>query len=505
MNSILLEQKPWLAKLCLFFAGCLVTLSLAPFKLWPLGIAALIILLLFIDNAPKKMAFKRAWWFGFGQFLSGVSWVYISIHDQSNTPMVLATPMTLMWCMFLALFTALFGYAYSATTQSTNKAVALVTVAPAVWVLSDWLRGWILTGFPWLYLGHAYTETFLSGSIPLGGVLLATFIAVLTAGAFTYLLKYLKASPRTNAFIITGVLALLISNGWLSKNAQYVQQNDKTPIALSMIQANILQETKWAPHLRDTHIAEYEQLLLNNYKAEHLYIYPETALPDYYQNLVGYLDALGNKLSQDNNGLITGLVFRDTATQKIYNSMLGFGTIDGLYHKQHLVPFGEYLPFEWLRGLIAFFDLPMSTFSSAPNAGAYFEWKGFNIAPYVCYEIAYPNMVRQSAQQADVLLTASNDTWFGRSFAPAQHMQLAQARALENGRYLIRSTNNGITAVVNEKGRIISQLPQFTTGVLTANIPSFTGNPPYTRFGDWPLLILCGIFLLLALLIRKKT
>jgi apolipoprotein N-acyltransferase len=189
----------------------------------------------------------------------------------------------------------------------------------------------------------------------------------------------------------------------------------------------------------------------------------------------------------------------------IYNSVVGLGAGSGIYHKRRLVPFGEYLPLDsLLRGLINFFDLPMSDFSPGPNKAAMIRAGEYKLAPFLCYEIVYPDLVRASAAEADILLTISNDTWFGDSNGPLQHMEMARMRALENGRYLIRSTNNGVTAFVDYKGQVTQQLPQFTQDVLRGEVKVMQGTTPFTRFGHWPTLLL-AFTLLFAVTLHTRV
>ena len=174
------------------------------------------------------------------------------------------------------------------------------------------------------------------------------------------------------------------------------------------------------------------------------------------------------------------------------------GADSGLYHKRHLVPFGEYVPLEGLlRGLIAFFDLPMSSFSSGPADQPPLSVQGLRIAPFICYEIVYADLVAAALPEADVLLTISNDTWFGTSAGPLQHLQMARMRAVENGRPLIRSTNNGVSALVDHHGNILARGKQFTREVIRGEIQPAEGLTPFARFGSTPILLLLGLIMVI--------
>jgi len=202
---------------------------------------------------------------------------------------------------------------------------------------------------------------------------------------------------------------------------------------------------------------------------------------------------------QHHSAIISGIPYRSPIENKIYNSIIAFGTGDGVYHKKHLVPFGEYLPLDkYLRGLINFFNIPMSDFTPGPDKIAYLTVNGYKLAPFICYEIVYPDMVASTLPDADLLLTISNDTWFGHSHGPVQHMQMAQMRALENGRYLIRGTNNGITAFVNHKGHIYASAERFVRATLTSQVKIMQGLTPFARTGLLPSVLFVVFLLLLS-------
>jgi apolipoprotein N-acyltransferase len=237
--------------------------------------------------------------------------------------------------------------------------------------------------------------------------------------------------------------------------------------------------------------------------------WPEAAIPAFYDVVQPFFDAVAANAAHSQHTLIAGVPFRIPPSRElpeggIYNSAVALGVGEGVYHKQHLVPFGEYVPLEkYLRGLIQFFDLPMSDFYAGPSDQPPLRAGNLTFAPYICYEVVYGDLVRHA--RADVLLTLSNDAWFGHSIGPLQHLQMAQMRALELGRYMVRSTGNGVTAIIDEKGRIAARAPQFERTVLTGSIEGFSGLTPYARFGSWPILSLCGIIVALCCLRRARN
>ncbi len=196
--------------------------------------------------------------------------------------------------------------------------------------------------------------------------------------------------------------------------------------------------------------------------------------------------------------LITGIPFRPEGQQRYHNSIMALGSGEGVYLKQRLVPFGEYVPLEeQLRGLISFFDLPMSAFSPGPADQPPLRAGAFRIAPFICYEVVYPDLVASGARNADLLITISNDSWFGNSIGPLQHLQMAQMRALENGRYMIRGTNNGISAIIDHRGRITARTGQFVEESLSGKVEVMLGETPFSSFGSRPIIVGSGVALLL--------
>jgi apolipoprotein N-acyltransferase len=482
----------------LFFFGTLITLSLAPFKIWPLGILGVSFLLLSLSKRSIKESFLIGWVFGLGQFSTGTSWIYISIYKQSNTPFLISIALTILWCMFLSLFTACFTVSYQklALQKPKYKYLNYLLLAPALWVLVDFIRSIIWTGFPWLYLGYAHSDTYFSSSITIGGIFLATFLNVYASGIMAYIFtQTYQRNLNIKVLKNISVLCIPLMISFSFSFYDFVTPHPtKQPLNVTVIQANIPQETKWNSSFQDEYLNKYQVLLEKNLKKDHLFVFPETALPAYIYQIEDYLHNIDKQLKNHQSTLLTGVVSSSPDYKNVYNSTLALGEISGIYHKQHLVPFGEYIPLKAIRGLIDFFNLPMSDFSSGEQGAFQFKWKDIIIAPFICYEIAYNSLVRRSSQTADILLTTSNDTWFGKSLAAPQHMQIAQSRALEHGRYLIRSTNNGITAIVNHKGAIVAKSPQFQTAILTKKIPILSGTTPFSKFGNWPIIMFC-IFL----------
>ncbi|RZA14574.1 MAG: apolipoprotein N-acyltransferase, partial [Proteobacteria bacterium] len=255
------------------------------------------------------------------------------------------------------------------------------------------------------------------------------------------------------------------------------------PLNVAAVQGNIAQSIKWNPEAVDHQLQLYRDKTFVS-KPVDLIVWPETAVPVLMDSAQGYLAMMGRFASDRHSALITGVPIRqvEDGQRRFYNGITVVGDGEGLYRKQKLVPFGEYVPLQdLLRGLIAFFDLPMSDFARGPADQPLLQAKGYQIAPFICYEVVYPELAASMAARSDLLLTISNDTWFGTSIGPLQHLQMAQMRALEAGRWMIRATNNGVTALIDPFGNITTQVPQFEEAVMYGEVTPMQGLTPYLQ------------------------
>ncbi|RDE25277.1 apolipoprotein N-acyltransferase [Motiliproteus coralliicola] len=481
-------------------------LGFAPFDIWPLSILSCTILLACLQASPKpRRAAWIGWLYGVGFYGVGVSWVYVSINQFGNAPPWLAGFLTAAFGLAMALFFALHGYLYRRLIRQAPWSLWLGFAA--LWILAEWFRSWFLTGFPWLLLGYASIDTWLAGWAPLTGIYGLSGFSALLAAALYLLFRH----PGRNSLVRLGLSLLPFVLGALLQQQSWTQPKDASALRVALIQGNIPQELKWHPDYRDQIIDHYlslsEPLLEEGSRKADLIIWPETAIPLLFHQAQQRLAPFNSQLSRHDTGLISGIPYRSapqpSSEPTYHNSIMALGSADGLYHKQRLVPFGEYVPLEqWLRGLIDFFDLPMSSFSLGPEQQPplqlHHRGKALNLSASICYEIVYPDLIASGAEQAELLLTISNDSWFGDSLAPHQHLQMARMRALENGRYLLRATNNGISALIGPDGELLSQGPQFVVDVLSLEARPMTGQTPFTRLGSTP--VLCLSLALLGLL-----
>lgn len=472
-------------------AGAIFVLGLSPFDLWPAVILSQALLAWHWLRMPE-MAVRTGFLYGAGFFLAGASWVYVSIHIYGRAAPPLALLLTTLFCLGLATLFAMQGWCFRRFLPP--RALSLLLGFPALWVLFEGLRSWLLTGFPWLYAGYAGISTPLAGWAPLTGVFgLSLLFAALAAGLAVTATSALRL--RAVALWLLGASLVMVTGGLLQQRSWTEASN--TSLSVALYQPNIPLERKWDRREFRSILRQYEEATAPLIGEHDLILWPESAVPAYKHQVDGWLSAIAQRLKRADAALISGIPIRDAGAR--YNSILGMGNAEGEYHKQKLVPFGEYVPLEsWLRGLIAFFDLPMSNFVRGPANQSMLTLGSLSIAPFICYEIVYPDFVARHSREADFLITISNDSWFGRSIGPLQHLQMARFRALETGRPLLRGTNNGVTAIIDHRGGIQQSLPQFEEAVLRGEIQPRRGSTPYMLTGSLPILAVAVIALLVA-------
>jgi apolipoprotein N-acyltransferase len=459
---------------CNIFAlifGALLTLSFAPFHLYILAFISPALLLLMWQSTEPKQAFWYGWFYGIGFFGTGVYWVYISVHVYGHAPLLLAFSITALLIMFLALFFAIQGYLWNKYCKVN------LLFFPISWVLFEWLRSWVLTGFPWLFLGYSQLSTPLSGIAPIFGVYGVSFAVALTAVAIAIMVKSII---KQQFFLLKHYLLLITFAIWLISiflMHQHWTYPVGAPIKVSLIQGNIPQEAKWAPSQSALILAKYKKLTGEHWDSR-LIVWPEAAIPMFDWQAKDFIDHMSTEAKKHKTTIITGVPIG--IDDKYYNGIITLGKNKSVYLKRHLVPFGEY-PFLGVitKILMTVLKIPMSEFTPGPRHQPVFIASDLIIAPMICYEIAYPNEVLDFFPQAELLLNISDDSWFGESIAADQQLEIAQMRSLETGRYQLVAGNTGITAIINPDGTIQNQLPPFKEMVLTGSIQAMKGLTPW--------------------------
>lgn len=455
--------------------GGLMTLALAPFDyffLAPLGLALW-------GLAWLKRPFKASFAFGLGLYASGAHWVWYSIFEIARTPFLLSALLEGLFIVGLALVTATLGWLL-------GKPRPRWFVFPAVVVLSELAKTYILTGFPWLFSGYAWLDTPWQH--------LGAWVGVYGLTLFSAALALVFMRPKQ----AWPLLALL---GLAAVPAPITQPTGE-PIRFRLVQGNVPADAKWQPEWREEVIERHLQASLGS-DAE-LILWSEAAIP-----LVGpEADAFYGRLAEalPDTALLSGRLLEGPTDRhtRYYNALAGQGTAEGFAVKQRLVPFGEYMPLEnLLRGLIGFFDLPMSTIISGQSPEP-LRVGDYRPGVLICYEVAYPGLAWARGKPADFLLSISNDAWFGPTIARDQHLQMARMRALELGRPMLRGTNDGTTAHIGPDGALRGQLDNFVQAHLDGNLQPRAGLTPYAHTGPWAVILVCALLWLTTLLPNRR-
>jgi apolipoprotein N-acyltransferase len=481
-----LRIPPRAALIGAFLAGAAAVAGFAPVGVFPLPIVALgALLLLWHVAANKRAAAFTGFAFGLGFFGVGVSWVYVSLHEFGAMPLPLAGAATLVFCVILALYPALVGWIFVRLRGAPCSDALLVL--PSLWAISEWLRGWIFTGFPWLSIGYSQTDTPLAALAPVLGVFGVSWMCAFLSGLLFLLIVEGRRARVASAIGI--VIALAVC--WTLSRVAWTSPVG-APLRVALLQGNIPQDMKFTAERYEATLATYRKLIAAS--QAQLIVLPETAIPRFFDavdpHYWGDIDDIARTRGAD---LLVGVPFRDG--RNYYNSVVSLGMDrPQLYNKTHLVPFGEFVPtgFRWIVDTMT---IPLGDFTRGAPDQRPLALAGQRVAPNVCYEDAFGEEIIRQLPEATLLVNVSNVAWFGDSLAPAQHAQMSRMRARETGRYMLRATNTGITAIIDERGNVVSALPQFTEGALQGEARGFSGATPYVRGGNVLIVALCFVVL----------
>ncbi|MCV2402441.1 apolipoprotein N-acyltransferase [Marinomonas sp. C2222] len=510
---LLIQKLPSPLIYCLGLAsGAIGVTSFSPFNFGPNYFFSLFIFSLFIMTSPSaKAAFWRGLSVALGFFGAGVSWVYVSIAEYGQVSSFIACAITFAFVALLSLF---WGCSAWLAWLSSKKLPLLPRglIISLFLLLAEFARSTLFTGFPWLLPGYATENTWLFELLPIGGIWLNSAIVVLTACSVAELFlsihnlstRHLRQGITENkafTFVILPIWCLSAVLSYLP--ISWVEQTGS--LKTTLVQGNVKQDEKWLADMARESLSYYQQATMNHLNSD-LVVWPETAITYLYPQIKPYLAPFSKELSESDTTLITGIPDLSEDKTQYYNAILATGNGFGLYYKQRLVPFGEYIPLSDLLGpILDLFQMPISAFKSGEKNQPVLQVGEWGIAPFICYEIVYAEQVRSMVRDSDVLITISNDAWFGSSIGPWQHLQIAQFRAKEAGRYVIRSTNTGLTAIINERGEITDQAPQFQRTTLTANVKTFAGITPYVQWGYLPTISLIFLCLVASLRWNRRS
>ncbi len=495
-----------LTVLIAWLAGAAFILALAPYGIWPVALVSPAILYaLLVPAMTGRRAFLIGQAYGTGLWCVGAFWLYTSIHVYGDTPAWLALIMIALMGLGMGLFHGFLALIFNRVVGKQPLSFA------ALWILQEWMKTWLFTGFPWLFVGYAFTEQYwLSSLAPVAGVFAVSFVAVLLAASIVELLR------RRGGYMIPSIALLIISSALWLINPQWTKPKGTPDLSVSLIQGNIPQDLKWLTEYQIETLKIYATLTRDEWGRD-IVLWPESSIPMFQTEAVGFISEMVAMAKETDTTWVTGIPYKDEAafdasTDKyppFYNSVVALGAqAEGLYKKQRLVPFGEYIPFQGVLDILPNLagSQDIMSYSRGSDQQSPLRVRGHNLGAAICYEVAYPDTTRKNAIGTDFLLTISNDAWFGTSAGPLQHLQMVQMRALENGRWFMRATNTGVTAIIDHKGRIVERAPQFERTVLRGDIQARVGNTPFTRFGQYPILFIMALLLILSYLgKRPKT
>ncbi|WP_111895792.1 apolipoprotein N-acyltransferase [Acinetobacter sp. MB5] len=489
----------WLISAIALIAGGIFSLALAPYYYWWLALISPAILYACLQQRSAPQAMLIGWCYGVGLWFVGAFWLYTSIHEYGDTSAAVSVLLIAIMASIMALFSALQAWVYRRFFPETP-----LTFAP-IWILFEWAKTWVFTGFPWLFVGYAFTERVLDQYAPLFGVFGVSFVAVTIACGLVEIIrrKWFWAVP----------IAVLLVGAWAASFAVFVQPKAAKPLRVSLVQGNIPQDLKWLTTYQDRTLQIYHDLSAPEW-GQDLVVWPESSIPMPQTAIEPFLNDITQQALAKHSAWVTGIPYYDEAGSikakkpLFYNALMASGDhTSGLYQKQRLVPFGEYVP---LAGLLKWVlpslqnDASAGGFTAGPAGQQPLSVKGHNLGAAICYEVAYPNLTRLNAEHSDFMITVSNDAWFTGTAGPWQHLQMVQMRAKENGRWFIRATNTGVTAFINAQGHIVEQAPLDKAFVLRGELPAYTGQTLYNRLGNYPILIWCVLLLLVSLRYRPR-
>lgn len=474
----------------ILLAGLLYPLGFAPFHFPGLSILSLAILYAWCQSqAPKKAAWFGLIW-GLGAFGFGVSWVIISIHDYGQMNYALAALITLLFIVYLSLFPMLTAWctSYFGTRQ---RPFASSLIFAAAWTLTEFARAHWMTGFPWLLTGTAMIDSPLRALAPLTGIYGPGFLAALAAACLT-------AAWRYHRYTLLVLFALLIISPAALQGIQWTKPVDN-PLSVAVIQANLSMRDKWDEalfwHLLKLYQRETKKVIHNR-----VIVWPESAIPLPASYLDTWLEDMSQTAAKAGSAIIMGILkSRDENDNRFYNTVSTLGDAEGEYDKRHLVPFGEYIPapFRWINRALG---LPEPDLIPGQGSQDLITVHQRPVASLICYEIAYPELVRQQIGQAQWLISLSDNGWFGRSLASFQQQQMAQMLSLQTGRYQVLANNDGLSSIINHQGELDKSLPAFQPGILIGFIQPMQGITPWVQWGDSLCLLLIALLGFTALI-----
>ena len=478
-------------------AGTLLPLAYAPFDLfWVAPLSYAVLFFVWTGSRPAQ-ALWSGFAFGCASFLAGVHWVYVSIHEFGQAHPTLAGSITLALVVFLAAYVALTGW-MAARWFPTRGPRAWLAVFPALSVLTEWCRGWFLSGFGWLGAGYSQTDSWLMGYAPLGGVYLMSWAVLVTAGA---LLSLRSGALRLRVAVGLGLIVLWGSGFFLHQHRWAEPTGNVLTVAL--VQGAVPQDLKWRPEQLGPTLELYRRLTEESVGSR-LIVWPEAAIPALYDRVSGYLDGIRDWAAANGSTVALGILRDDPGGGTFQNTLVALGERPSFYVKRHLVPYGEVFPVPgFVRRWMRLMSLPYTDAVAGDPDQVPLRIAGESVGVTICYEDVFGAEQLHYLPEASLLINVSNDAWFGDTVAPHQHLQIARLRSAEVSRYTLRATNTGISGIIDPRGRIVARSPQFEPHVLKSAVQGFTGRTPYVLWGNY-LVVLGALGVLFSQLVTTK-
>jgi apolipoprotein N-acyltransferase len=508
------RQSGAVAALAAAALGALSVLGFAPFRIATIPIGALALLFALWRFAPTvRRAAALGFAFGLGLFLAGTSWIYVSLHTFGGMPAWLTAIATFCFCAVVACYPALAGALSAAIARRLGPGrdgIAFVLVMPAAWTAAELLRGYLLSGFPWLGLGYSQVPgSPLAGFAPVIGSYGVTLVSAIVAGALAWM--FVVGAWRDEGrrwpglALASGVIVLALGGGAMLRTLAWTTASGP-PITVALLQGNVAQERKFEPAVLPLIFAQYRRMI-ERADAE-LIILPETAFPVFLHEIdAEYLDAIEREAQERHGDVVFGVAIADPRARAYFNGVVTAGTSPPqAYRKRHLVPFGEFLPLRPLFGwVLDVLHIPMGDFTPGPPDPPTLDVAGQRLAVGICYEDAFGNEMRRQLPAATLLVNVSNDAWFGDSLAAEQHYQLAQMRALEASRVMLRANNTGVTGIIGPDGETIARLPVFQHETLRGTAQGREGATPYVRMGDSCVMVIVVLVLVVTIAVAVRS
>lgn len=472
--------------------GLALPLAFAPFDLWPLALILVAAALRLWRNLSPSLAMRAGFGFGFGAFLAGTYWLYISIVGFGKAPVWLALFLMIGLVLIMAIYYALTAWVIARSAVVAKSLGVWIALCVSTWVFAEWLRGWILSGFPWISLGYSQLDSPLAGIAPVLGTYGVSAFVVIIAAAVAHLKTPWR--ERSNFIAIFVVVAALVG-GQALRSVDFVETGSQS-LQAAIIQGGVGQDEKWLRSSFQPTLDLYRTLTEANLDAD-VIVWPEVALPATRDQVSDYLARLDRTAGAANVALALGVLEFSGEPRTIHNAMITLGNASGSFRKHHLVPFGEYFPVpnfvrEWMR----LRSLPYADMSAGPAKQPPINLAGHAVATSICYEDAFASEQQHFFPAARFIVNITNDAWFGDSIAPHHHLDIARMRSLESRRWQLRAANTGVTAIIDPQGRVSEAIPQFQAGVVRGTLYPASGSTPYLVLGNPPLISLCFAVLL---------